>query len=99
MLPKLINCSNNFLCLQCKLQRCSLDSEEHEGVQTRLVFCGAIKDDFTVVKADEKNCEEEKKYDNVQNCTLTNVTECQKEGGTGVWFTGPWSQVIVSLID
>ena len=54
------------------------------GVQSRVVFCGAWQDD-SVIKIEDKMCDPEKKFEDVQNCS---ADSCD-----GVWFVGPWGRV------
>ncbi|XP_054714370.1 papilin-like isoform X2 [Uloborus diversus] len=56
------------------------------GVQSRVVFCGAWQDD-AVIKIEDKKCDPEKKFEEVQNCSSAS---CK-----GIWFTGPWNRCSV----
>ncbi|KAL6256089.1 hypothetical protein P5V15_013324, partial [Pogonomyrmex californicus] len=54
------------------------------GVQTRKVFCGTFNDD-TVKKVSDENCDPERKFEDIKNCTA-------KEPCKSEWFAGPWSK-------
>lgn len=52
------------------------------------MFCGTTDKDDTVTKVDDSQCDPAKRYDNTTECHVP-ADQCK-----GLWFAGPWSEVI-----